>query len=172
MQTLPALAKAGIVVFGYGAALLVALGVVWAYIEFTAGPQREESGGMYAFGDFLLFVAVFGMVSTIPTIVTLILLRQSRPFWIFMSVAALAVASTSIAEVVAMLAVPQSTNLFVMLAFPRLFMSPFFAAAFGMAAWAAPDRQFRWCLLAAMAMECAGAAYCFFHWFVPLFLSR
>lgn len=171
MQALPPLTKAGIIVGGYFAAFLLALGVVSAYIEFTSGPDRESSGGMYAFGDALLFIAVFGMVSTVPTIVSLVLLRQSRRFWIALSVLALAVAGTSVAEVVASALVPLSTNLLVMLAFPRIFMSPFFAVAFGLAAWAAPGTKARLCLLAAAGMEAASAIYGFFHWFVPLFVS-
>jgi|CXWL01.1.fsa_nt_gi hypothetical protein len=172
MQALPAVAKAGIVVGGYFTAFLLALGVVWIYIERTAGPDREASGGMYAFGDFLLFVAVFGVVSTVPTIVTLVVLRRSRSFWTVLSVLALAIASTSVAEVAATVLVPQSTNLLVMLAFPRIFMSPFLAVPFGLAAWAAPGVPARWCLLAAAGMEAASAIFGFFHWFVPLFLSR
>ena len=171
MQALPALTKAGIVVGGYFAAFMLALGVVWIYIERTASPEREASAGMYGFGDLLLFIAVFGMVSAVPTMVTLVLLRRSRAFWIVISIVALALASTSIAEVAATVLAPQSTNLLAMLAFPRIFMSPFLAVAFGLAAWAAPGTRSRWCLLGAAAMEAASAVYGFLHWFMPLFVA-
>ena len=171
MQALPALTKAGIVVGGYFGAFLLALGVVWTYIKFTSGPERETSSGMYSFGDSFLFIAVFGMVSTVPTILTLVLFRQSRGFWIVLSVVALAVACTSVAVVAATVLAPQSTSLWVMLAFPRIFISPFLASAFGLSAWAATGMRARWCLLGAAGMEAASGVYGFFHWFVPLYVS-
>jgi hypothetical protein len=56
---------------------------------------------MYAFGDSLVFLTVFGAVSTVPTALALVFLRQSRRFWVALSAAALIVASTSLAAVAA-----------------------------------------------------------------------
>ena len=171
MQTLPAAARAGIVVGGYVVAILLALGVVSIYIDLTSGPDREASSGMYAFGDALLFIAVFGVVSIVPTGLTLVILRQSRNFWIALCVLALVVASTSLAEVAATVLAPQSMNIWVMLAFPRIFMSPFLAAAFGLSALFAPGTRSRWCLFAAASAEGISSIYGFFHWFAPLFFQ-
>src|SRR5512139_1814627 len=99
INTLPALAKAGIVVGGYVAAILSAVGGVLLYIHYTSGPEGDASSGMYAFGDALLLVAVLGVVSIIPTGLALLFLRQSRRFWIALCVVALVVASTSLAAV-------------------------------------------------------------------------
>jgi hypothetical protein len=166
------LAKAGIVVGGYVAAFLLAVGVVWIYITMTDGPDREASGGMYAFGDSLLFCAAFGIVSIVPTGLMLIVLRQSRSFWVALSVLALAIAGTSVAMAVGTVLAPTSTSLWVMLSFPRIFLSPFLAVAFGLSALVAPERETRWCLLAAAAMETGSSIFGFVHWFVPLILQR
>jgi hypothetical protein len=173
-QTLPAVAKAGIVAGGYFAAILLALGVVSFYIDQTAGPDREASSGMYAFGDSLVFLAVFGAVSTIPTGLALVFLRQSRRFWIALSIAALVVASTSLAAAAAVLLEQQmpaltSLNAWTPLAVLRIFLSPLLAATFGLAALFAPQPRLRWYLFGAAVAEGVTTAYGFFHWFAPLF---
>ena len=84
---------------GYLAALLVAVGIIWLYIEATSGLDRGLLG-MYWFGDLLLFIAIFGAVSIVPTGLTLVFLRQSRGFWNACAIVALLVAGTALAEVV------------------------------------------------------------------------
>src|SRR3954464_12693971 len=101
MQTLSAIARAGIVAGGYVAAVLLAFGVVSVYISHTGGPDRDLYSGMYAFGDSLVFLTGFGVGSTVPTALALVFLRQSRRFWVAFSVAALIVASTSLAAAAA-----------------------------------------------------------------------
>jgi hypothetical protein len=171
MQMLPAVAKAGIVVGGYVTAILAAFCVVTISIHQASGFDRDASAGMHAFGDSLLFIAVFGVVSIIPTGLALFLLRQSRSFWVALSVVALVAASTSLAEVAVTVLVPLSVNPWALLAFPRIYLSPFLAAAFGLSAWAAPGIRFRWCLFGAASMEAVSGIYGFFHWFAPLFFQ-
>jgi hypothetical protein len=172
MQTLPAMAKAGIVVGGYVAAILLALCVVSIYINQTSGPGRDASAGMYAFGDSLLFLAVFGVVSTIPTGLALVFLRQSRKFWICISVVALVVASTSLAAIAAVLLEQQtpafnaSLSAWTPLAVLRILVSPLLAGLFGLSALAAPEARFRWYLFGAASVEGASSIYGLFHWFV------
>src|SRR5258706_8120874 len=169
MQTLPAVAKAGIVVGGYVVAALLAFCVLSIYISQTSGPDRDASAGMFAFGDSLLFIAIFGIVSIIPTGMALVFLRQSRTFWLACSIAVLAVASTSLVVVAVTVLAPQSTSAWAMLAFPRIFLSPFLAAAFGLSALIAPEARFRWCLIGAASAEGLSSVYGFAHWFAPLF---
>ncbi len=171
MKALSALAKAGIVVGGYTAAILCAVGVVAFYVMLTDGPERELSSGMYAFGDSLLFMAVFGTVSIVPTGLSLFFLRQNRGFWIALCVVALLVAGTGTAEVAAMVLVPESTSMWVLLAVPRIFMAPFLAAAFGLAVLIAPTAGFRWWMFAAASMEVATSVYGSFRWFVPMLVG-
>jgi hypothetical protein len=54
------------------------------------------------------------------------------------------------------------------LAVPRILVSPFLAALFGLSALIAPAARFRRYLWGAAAIECVSSAYGFFHWFAPL----
>ena len=174
IQTLPAIARAGIVAGGYAAAVLLAFGVVSVYISNTGGPDRDLYSGMYAFGDSLLFIAVFGVASIVPTGLALVFLRQSRAFWIVLSVVALVVASTGLAAVAAIvfeqhqLALGAGLDAWTPLAVLRIFVSPFLAVAFGLAALVAPEIRLRWWLFGAASAEGLSTIYGFFHWFAPL----
>ena len=61
------LKKLGLVVGGYVAACLVASGAVYVHQLFTQDAASQASAGMYAFGDFILFAGVFGILALIPT---------------------------------------------------------------------------------------------------------
>jgi hypothetical protein len=56
---------------------------------------------MYAFGDGLLFIFVFGGASALPTGVALYFLRKFNAFWLLLSIVALAVSATGLGAVVA-----------------------------------------------------------------------
>src|SRR5258708_35537275 len=51
---------------------------------------------MYAFGDAILFVAVFGVVALAPTGAALFFLRPYRRFWTVLAALGLAVAVTGV----------------------------------------------------------------------------
>ena len=91
-----ALVKIGTVLAGYVVAVLGANAAVEVRIAHTSGPDAQASAGMYAFGDGLLFIAVFGAAALVPTGLALWFLRPCRWFWVVLSVAALAVAITAI----------------------------------------------------------------------------
>jgi hypothetical protein len=105
----------------------------------------------------------------------LVFLRRWRAFWVACSIAALGIASTNLAAVVATLLTSQtvalgaSLNTLAALAFPRIFVAPFLAASFGLSALFAPKASFRWSLFGAASIEGVGSVYGFFHWFAPLF---
>jgi hypothetical protein len=168
------MAKAGVVVGGYVVAVLSAVGVVLLYINQTNGPDRDASSGMYAFGDALLFIAVFGIVSTIPTAVALVFLRQSRKFWIALCVVALFAASTGLGAVAVTVldsqqfALGASFDGWAALSVLRILVSPFVALSLGLSALVAPHVHFRWYLFGAAAGEGVSSVYGFFHWFAPL----
>lgn len=61
------LAKLGLVIGGYVLACLVAGMLMYIYQVFTQNAAAQASSGMYAFGDLLLFVGVFGVLAIIPT---------------------------------------------------------------------------------------------------------
>jgi hypothetical protein len=175
MTALPNLTKTGIVAGGYVAAVLIATLFVSIYIDMTSGPDREASGGMYSFGDSLLFIAVFGIVSTIPTGLALYFLRRNRVFWGTLCAAALLMMGTGLLSVVIValdsrnIPVLQTINVWFLFAVPRIFVAPFVLLSFWLAALVAPDTRFRRCLWAAAAGELITGVYGFFHWFVPMF---
>jgi hypothetical protein len=61
------LAKLGLVIGGYVAACLVASAVVYIWQLSTQNASAQASAGMYAGGDLLLFIGVFGVLAFIPT---------------------------------------------------------------------------------------------------------
>ena len=61
------LAKLGLVIGGYVMACLVASGAVYVNGLFTQNAVAHASSGMYAFGDLILFVGVFGTLALFPT---------------------------------------------------------------------------------------------------------
>jgi len=67
MSKMGKLAKLGLVTGGYLAACLVASGAVYVYQVFTQDAASQASAGMYAFGDVILFVGLFGVLALFPT---------------------------------------------------------------------------------------------------------
>jgi len=61
------LAKLGLVMGGYVLACLIASLTIYIYQLFTQGAAAQASGGMYAFGDLILFVGVCGFLALFPT---------------------------------------------------------------------------------------------------------
>ena len=82
--------KIGLVISGYVVALLIAYAVLAIYVAATSGPDRQTSGGMYAFGDFMTFLFVFGVASLVPSGLAFYFLRENRTFWTVMAVIAVA----------------------------------------------------------------------------------
>jgi hypothetical protein len=70
-------AKWGVVIGGYTVACLVAIVVVYVYQLFTQTLAAQASSGMYAFGDLLLFLGVFGILALFPTGLALYFLLRS-----------------------------------------------------------------------------------------------
>jgi hypothetical protein len=85
---------------GYIAAFLVAAAAVAIRVASTSGPDAQASSGMYAFGDAVLFAAVFGVCALVPTGAALFFLRPYRRFWTVLAALGLAVAVTGIAAVI------------------------------------------------------------------------
>src|SRR5678816_4927434 len=95
-MTVRPVAKAGIVVAGYVAAVAVASLVLRVYIAATSGADRQTYGGMYAFGDSLLFLGVAGVAAIPATGTALFFLRSHRGFWRVLSAGGLGTAATAI----------------------------------------------------------------------------
>ena len=80
MSKITRAAKLGLVIGGYVAACLIASGLVYVYQFFTQDAASQASAGMYAFGDFIFLVGVFGILALFPTGLALyFLLRKYLP---------------------------------------------------------------------------------------------
>ncbi len=169
--------KVSVVAGGYLAALVLATVAVGLRMAATSGPAAQASSGMYAFGDAVLFVGVFGVVSLVPTGAGLYFLRPHKRFWSTISAFGLALALTGMCAMVLFAvgrnADPKSTlaawGAFSVL---RILIAPLFAAAFIVCTLFSPDRVPRRAFLAAAAAELVVTAYAGFVWFLPLLLGR
>jgi len=147
--------KAALVLGGYVAAVIVAFAVGWLHsLVMSEIDPTNASGGMAAFGDALLFLAVFGVAAVPPTAAGLYFLRAVPAFWSVASAAALVLATSALAALYG-LAVDWT------FAPLRLLLAPGLAVAFGLALLFAPTRATRRLFLVAMVIEliaCAGFA--------------
>jgi hypothetical protein len=164
-------AKVGLVGAGYLGAIAFASAVVTVYVAATSGLDRQSSGGMYAFGDSLVFLAAFGVAAVVPTGAALFFLRPCRAFWSVLSVTALVVAATAGAALFEYLASqgpgPHSVENWSALAVLRILMAPLLALAFLVSAVMAPARRPRLALLVATAVEASVSVWVALIWFPP-----
>jgi hypothetical protein len=157
-------AKLGLVAAGYCGAVVLGAAVVMVNAAWTAGPDRLASSGMSAFGDSLLFLAVFGVAAAAPTGVALYFLRPYHSFWRVLAIAAVIIAATGLASLAVSLTVRtvgaspivQSWSAFAVL---RILVAPLVALAFLVSGAFAPLRPARIALGAATISEAAVFAY-------------
>ena len=166
------LGKVLVVGAGYAAAFLAACLAVHIRVLNTQGPDAQASAGMYAWGDAMLFGAVFGGVALFPTGLGLYFLRPLRVFWTILAIAALALAVTGPVCAVALELLrplpnpPAFLQLFAGIGIFRALAAPLLAPAFLLCACLAPTRFPRWMFLGATALEGVTAAYSLLHWFI------
>jgi hypothetical protein len=165
--------KVAVVAGGYIAAFLVASAVVAIRVASTSGPDAQASSGMYAFGDAILFVAVFGVVALAPTGAALFFLRPYRRFWTVLAALGLAVAVTGVTAVILFAVGRQATAsplaTWAGLSVLRILVAPLLALTFLVCTMFSPHRFPRFAFLGATVMEAAVSAYGGVVWFVPLF---
>jgi hypothetical protein len=70
--------KVAIVAGGYLVAFLMASAAVALHSALSGESGAQASGGMSAFGDLILFVAVFGAVAVVPTGAAFIFLMSRK----------------------------------------------------------------------------------------------
>jgi hypothetical protein len=165
------LVKSAAVLAGYLIAGFVACAAVAVRISHTNGPDAQASAGMYAFGDGLLFLAVFGTLALLPTGMALFFLRPYRLFWPLLSLGTLALAATGLAATMVYVWASYQTapssplEFWAALAVLRMLPAPLLASSFLLAGLFAPIRSSRWTLLVAAGSEGAVGSYAFLHWF-------
>lgn len=158
------LVKVGLVGAGYVIAVAIAAAAVACRLVAIGGPGRQDYSGMNAFGDSLLFLAVFGVAAVPPTGAALYFLRPYPAFWRGFSIVALVFAFTGLAASTAVAIDSRSTV--AGFAFLRILVAPLFALAFGLSGCFAPHRAARIALLAASGIEATGFAC----WVITCFL--
>ena len=154
---------------GYVAALAVASLVVRVYIAATSGPDRQTYGGMYAFGDSLLFLGVAGVAAIPATGAALFFLRAHRGFWRILSIGGLATAATAILASGLFLATRSAAGhgaleWSAMLTPLRILAAPMLALFFLLAGLFAPTRAARICLASAAAIEAVAFVSVAYTW--------
>jgi hypothetical protein len=162
--------KAGVVAGGVVAAFLIALAVVALRVALTSGPAGQASSGMFAFGDALLFVGVFGAAALVPVAAGLFWLRPVRWFWMVLAGLSLGVTATSlVAAVVFAAGTGTSTSPMAAwdgLALLRILAAPFLAFGFLVCAVISPHRSPRFLLLASTLVEAAVTLYAASVWLI------
>lgn len=163
--------RIAIVLGGYVAALVAASVATAIRVRLTSGPDSVASSGMYAFGDAVVFVAVFGAVALVPTVLALRFLRSHAAFWAVLSVTALVIAATG-----PLGALPVAWDDFRRMSgtaggaqgaygFLRVMIAWCLAPGFVVTAFLAPPGRPRQWLSAAAGLECLTAAYLVVHFF-------
>ena len=162
------LAKVGLVTLGYAGALLVALTVVTFRVVTTTGPDAQASSGMYAFGDALLFVNVFGVLALVPTVAALYFLRPYRAVWTALAIVAILTALAGVGAAMVFAAGRHETSStlaeWTALAVLRILGAPLLAVGWLTCVLMAPARGPRLALLAAVLLEALVSAYGAFIW--------
>ena len=167
-------ARVVLVLGGYALALLLALLMLVAWLNFTEGPDRDASSGMVAFADAGFLVVVIAGFSVVPSSLMLYFLRTvAVPWWLF-ALLGVAVALTGIPAVWSVVratgapALESAIGPWALLAVPRVLVAPVLFGMFLLIAAFAPQRRPRAWLLCAAALEGAYAVFVAIHWFVPL----
>lgn len=157
MTALRPSAKVGIIFLG----LVVAAVIAWVAVDISQRmshvPAAERAGAMYAFGDMLFGVAVFGVAALVPIGLALYWLRPVGKFWVILSRLAIVWALTGfIAIAINHWSMPPM-GWWTLLGNVRFGLMPLTALALVAAALFAPLAHFRWTLAAAAA--CDGLAF-------------
>ena len=169
-------AKIGGVIGGYVVALLIATAAVAVRLGFTSGPEAQASSGMYAFGDAVVFVGIFGVCALFPTGATLLFLRSCDSFWKVIAILGVATAWTGIVATLVYAAGRHATSgslaewgAFAVL---RILVAPLFVLIFAVCAFFSPNRAPRIAFVTAALMEAAVSVYIGVVWFLPLLTER
>jgi hypothetical protein len=93
--------KIGIVIAGYILACVAAYAATYIQELATRGTDAQASQGMFAFGQSILFMLVFGGLALIPTVLAFYFLRSSEKFWNWFAVLCLAYSIMGLVVVIA-----------------------------------------------------------------------
>ena len=165
-------AKIGLVLAGYVAAVLAAIAAGWLYDARVSSLPYDTSGGMYAAGEMLQSLAAFLVVALVPTLLALWFLRRNERFWNVVAVLSIAFAGLGLIAVLIPLATKGRTDhvalmLLELFGLAHLLGAPFWVIAFVLFAFLAPTRSTRRQMFVALGIEVAVGVCALVHWFVP-----
>lgn len=146
-------AKAGIVLSGTAVAFAVAWTAVWLRLQATQGPVAQASSGMYAFGDSVLGVGVFGLLEVVPLALALYWLRPVTRFWSVLLWGAMPLALTGWLALATLVLSTAYSSVPMLLAELRFGLMPLGALGFLVCALFAPRPRPRWLLVAAAVSD-------------------
>jgi hypothetical protein len=147
--------RIGVVVAGY----VLAAGVASGAVALNGAAQRgvDRSGGMSAFGDLVLFLAVFAVAAIPASSAGLYFLRGQGWFWSSLAALGPAIALTGVAASAIFLGSGDAIGAWSLAAVLRILAAPICAIVFFLAGLFAPKRPWRLALLLAATVE--GAAF-------------
>src|SRR5579863_9161831 len=161
------LSKLGLVLSGYAAAMVIAFAV--SYLLDLLNRSSDASGGMQAFGDFLRFLAIFGVLALSPTALALYFLRSFEKFWAALSIGSLTLAALGVLAALLVGRTQHSSwanSVVSFLGLMKILGAPLFGFGFLIFALFAPSRRSRWVFVTAAAIEFAVGGYAFFCLYV------
>jgi len=165
--------KIGIVIAGYVFALLGASAALYVRLLFTDTAAAQAASGMYAFGDEMLFLGMFGFLSLIPTMLAFYFLRPLEKLWRWFAAACLVFAVlgillTLIGTVIKMAGAYHDPTwaMVSFLGLLHIFGVPLFFVGFVVLAVIAPPGGSRRLMLIAAAVEMCNGLYVFVMLFV------
>jgi len=159
--------KIGIVIAGYIFALGCASAATYIQELSRRGTDAQASQGMFAFGQTMLFLLVFGGLALIPIVLAFYFLRSSVKFWNGFAVLCLAFSIIGLIIVIAnammnanVLHIAESSATIISLfGVSGAFGAPILIVGFLVLAVIAPSRRPRIFLLASAGLEILGELY-------------
>jgi hypothetical protein len=159
--------KIGIVIAGYILSCVGAFVVTYIRELSTRGTDIQASQGMFAFGQSLLFLLVFGGLALIPTVLAFYFLRSSMKFWDGFAVLCLAFSILGLVVIIANALMNANGGytsssfaaVFSLIGVLGVFGAPILIVGFLILAVIAPSRRPRFLLLVSAGLEIIGELY-------------
>ena len=164
------MAKVGVALGGYLAAVLAGIVAAWWYDVRVSALPYDTSGGMYAGGQLLTSLAAFFVVALIPTVLGLWFIRKHEGVWNAVAIAAITFAAAGLLAVAMTMAGPPRNGLLMLvelMGLAQLLGVPIWLGAFALFAAIAPAGRPRRHLLVAAAIEVVIGGCAIVHWFGP-----
>jgi len=159
--------KIGIVIVGYILACVAAYVATYINELATRSTDAQASQGMFAFGQSILFLLVFGGLALIPTVLTFYFLRSSEKFWngfavlclVFSIIGLIIVIANALMNANVLHIAESSATVISLFGVLGAFGAPILIIGFLVLAVIAPSRRPRVLLFASAGLEILGGSY-------------